>query len=83
MTEPILIDFNEPVKKVYSRSEYNFLVTLNGDCFSWGNNLFGRLGFGVRNSTKNQKIPCRIKELNKISSVSMGKYHCIAVNELG
>jgi alpha-tubulin suppressor-like RCC1 family protein len=55
------------------------VVTLEGECFSWGTNLFGRLGFN--NMIKNQKLPTQVTSLTKIKSISMGKYHCIAISE--
>jgi alpha-tubulin suppressor-like RCC1 family protein len=72
-----MIDFHEPVKHIYSRSDFNFILTLNGDCYSWGTNVFGRLGFPKTISS--QKIPTKIKSLTKIKSVSMGIHHCIAI----
>ena len=39
-------------------------MTLNGDCYSWGTNVFGRLGFPKTISS--QKIPTKIKTLSKI-----------------
>ena len=72
-----MIDFNQPIKHLYSRSDFNFILTLKGDCYSWGTNLFGRLGFP--NTIKNQKIPTQIKILTKIQTRAMGKYHCIAI----
>lgn len=72
-----MIEFNQTVRHLYSRSDFNFIVTKQGDCYSWGSNLFGRLGFA--NTIKNQKFPAQVKSLNKVKSISMGKYHCIAI----
>jgi alpha-tubulin suppressor-like RCC1 family protein len=77
VTEPIMIEFNDTVQHLFSRNDFNFIVTLEGNCYSWGSNLFGRLGFA--NSIKNQRFPVQVKSLSKIKSVAMGKHHCIAI----
>jgi alpha-tubulin suppressor-like RCC1 family protein len=72
-----MIEFNETIRWIYSRDDYNFVVTGKGECYAWGCNLFGRLGF--TNAIKNQKLPLQIKALPKIRSIAMGKHHCIGI----
>ena len=67
------------VKEAYSRSDYNIVLDESGNCYSWGSNIFGRMGFP--NQIKVQKIPTIIPLEKKILSVAIGMYHVIAVTE--
>jgi alpha-tubulin suppressor-like RCC1 family protein len=43
---PVDIDyeFTSGIKKIESKSDFNIVVLSNGELYSWGSNMFNRLG---------------------------------------
>jgi alpha-tubulin suppressor-like RCC1 family protein len=57
-----------------SKSDYN-LALCNGKVYSWGANIFSRLG----HSQSKVRIPQLIPLPLKISSIGIGNHHAVAV----
>lgn len=71
------------LERVYSRSDYN-IALCNGKVYSWGSNLFSRLGITPDNQHLTQlspktRIPKRVNLPFKISKIGIGNYHVVAV----
>jgi alpha-tubulin suppressor-like RCC1 family protein len=64
------------VKDVSAGSNFNILLTTNGDVYTWGKNSSGQLG-DLNNADKNS--PGKVKGLPKIVSISAGKFHSLAL----
>jgi alpha-tubulin suppressor-like RCC1 family protein len=70
---------------IYSKSDYNIVIS-NGELYSWGGNLFSRLGLisiNTANPISKIRIPQRIDLPVKIIKVGIGIYHAVAVGDDG
>lgn len=68
------------LEEIYSKSDYN-VVICNGKVYSWGCNLFSRLGQLVASSQLPKvRVPRLIVLPEKIVKIGMGTYHVVAVS---
>ena len=60
------------------------MAIVNGNVFSWGSNLFNRLGVNDSGHHLTKlRIPKRIILPEKISMVALGNYHAVALSISG
>ncbi len=74
--EPILAEIDLPFCDVKSHRDYNIGTTKEGDIYSWGCNLFGRLG--LEEKVQKNKIPKQIDIDVQVIQVSLGNSHVLA-----
>jgi alpha-tubulin suppressor-like RCC1 family protein len=70
---------------IYSKSDYNIAIS-NGELYSWGSNLFSRLGLTsiiAGNQISKIRKPQKIDLPVKIIKVGIGMYHAVALGENG
>lgn len=77
---PILCEFEEQVDRVYANSDYS-VALVGTDIYSWGNDMFYRLGTPTTTS-RAQKIPKRLA-VEGVVGVGMGEYHAVACLQNG
>ncbi|KAF3433430.1 hypothetical protein FNV43_RR24532 [Rhamnella rubrinervis] len=70
------------VQSIACGGRYAALVTKQGEVFSWGEELGGRLGHGVDCDVSHPKLIDGLKNIN-IEFVTCGDYHCCAVTLSG
>ncbi|KAK8627772.1 hypothetical protein V6N13_135374 [Hibiscus sabdariffa] len=70
------------VNNIACGGKHAILVTKQGDIFSWGEELGGRLGHGVEADVPNPKLIDTLSGMN-FESVACGEYHTCAVTVSG
>ncbi|XP_024021109.1 PH, RCC1 and FYVE domains-containing protein 1 isoform X2 [Morus notabilis] len=70
------------VQSMACGAQHAVLVTKQGEVFSWGEELGGRLGHGVDCDVSHPKLIDRLKNIN-IEFVACGEYHSCAVTLSG
>ena len=69
--------------KISSKSDYNIAIC-NEKVYSWGCNLFSRLGQPVPSSQLSKlRIPKEVVLPIKVIKIGIGTYHVIAVGDQG
>lgn len=67
------------LQKVYSKNDYNIAIC-NGKVYSWGSNLFSRLGFvDAKSKLDKIRIPKHVDLPNTIQKIGIGNNHVVAV----
>ncbi|XP_015867211.2 PH, RCC1 and FYVE domains-containing protein 1 [Ziziphus jujuba] len=70
------------VQSIACGGRYAALVTKQGEVFSWGEELGGRLGHGVDSDVSHPKLIDGLKNIN-VEFVACSDYHCCAVTLSG
>jgi len=87
---PALVNFSnlssgETIAKVSSNGAHNLAITTQGRLYAWGWNLDSQLGDGTREK-RNTPVPIQVSNLQegeRISEVSAGGYHSLALTTQG
>ena len=66
------------VKSVHLFQNYSYAITNNGDVYSWGSNMRGRLGFSA--ATEETCVPTKVPGLRNIKDISCGNWHVLALD---
>lgn len=64
-------------KYISAGMSFSVAIDINGNMYSWGSNQYGRLGIGNKDSNRYTKKLIVIHE--KITKVSAGRYHVLAI----
>jgi alpha-tubulin suppressor-like RCC1 family protein len=64
------------VKQVASGRFHSMVLTRDGDVFTWGSGVFGRLGHG---NMDRQLVPKRVEGFTNVMDIAAGGYHSMAV----
>lgn len=68
------------IKKIVCGVEHAILLTMNGDCYTWGVGLRGQLGHGV---IANEATPRLVMNGIKIVDIAAGSWHSAAISIFG
>eukprot|EP00210_Caulerpa_lentillifera_P004267 g4070.t1 len=65
-------------------NKHSAVVTLQGEVYTWGSNIYGQLGYGTSDSASNP-TPQRVDSLQhkKVTQVSLSKHHSLALTQEG
>lgn len=79
---PVLLDFskNVAIKDIVLGYQFTVAIAQNGDCYTWGNTLKGRLGNGVDDGTLVEE-PTKVELEKPVLSVFGGKDHVIVLTQ--
>jgi alpha-tubulin suppressor-like RCC1 family protein len=69
--------------KIYSESDYN-VALCNGKVYTWGCNIFSRLGQPISSSQLPKvRIPREVALPERVTKIGIGVYHAVAVGDSG
>ncbi len=74
-----------PVSKAVAYSQTTCAVTLTGEVYCWGDNIWGKLGLSFLwpNGTFESAVPVQITAQVEFTDVSVGAYHACALDTVG
>ncbi len=71
---------NKDVVEVSAGADFSLARTANGEVYSWGRGLYGRLGIG---GSEDESRPVLIDTIGNIKRISAGAYHSMALSTIG
>lgn len=77
---PHYVPFTKKGVRIFSGGNHHFVVTHDGEVYSWGINGYGQLGLG---DAAPHEIPQLIKGLKNVVSLSCGQCHTLALTKEG
>ena len=79
-SKPVSVPLNYKVKQVDAGMHFTIALSEQGDVYAWGWNGMGQLGDSVLKSTSK---PTKIAGLGRVSKISAGPFHALALNVNG
>ena len=80
---PIKIQGLPPIKEASVGFGHTLAITSNGELWAWGCNRYGQIGTGKVGSQDENLKPIKITTIGKVTSVSAGFRHSMALDDKG